>query len=738
MYPPSITSVSPAGGRTGEEFTLTGLRFGPTEELASVTLNGVVCPIVSWSNTQVTCTVPHTTSGTLTLTSKTNNVKDYGAVGSGAVDDTDAIQDAIDDLPTDGSILYFPAGTYKVLAPGAGTYTILSLADTNIKVMGDGIGLSTIKVANACPTHKWVLGPTSGSTDLTGLEICDLTFDHNIANNPITNEPETATWKEFTCGTFVGSDISIHDLEVINASSRNNIVVNTYNDVSQTVTGNNCVIDNIIASGIGDDPNHIAHDASFFYIVMNGYSISNCDLSCDTERLPGGQCAIEAHGTNYTIQNNIITNFKDGINVCGVDIEADDCLVDNNTITGCLRGIDIYSVAYGLHTTGYGLDGLEISNNDINVIIFGDGTDIGFVNRRSGIVVYPGADLDVNDLNIHDNTITVDAIETTSLGFENGDSLGIGGSLGSTVNLSNINVTDNVVTNFPNSGILFDAELDTFSVTGNILTNCGCSLNVGVDDHYRTPIVIRGHTTIDTVDVSDNVFVDNINPTRIVYDVYLRAGTSSTGLTVSGNSYSVVGNGVWVRHIHVHDDNAEPLITETIANFTPPTHLVDTSSAIADTAPSHYLITANGTTAPKDWTFEGAAADAFPGTVLNTQAGIIFTGTQTKSYTFTDTTPYRWYRIDITLNGGHAFVTDVFELVIVRSGNSWTTADGLTWIIGLVPVMTSNVLPVPFVASASDADAGNPAYMIFDKVLDYAHSCQINDVTGWLKIDLGA
>ena len=144
MYAPVITNVTPSTARTGDEITLTGLRFGPTEELASVTLNGIVCPVISWSNTSVTCTVPHATSGTLTLISKTNNVKDYGAVGSGAVDDTDAIQDAIDDLPLGGSILYFPAGTYKVLAPGAGTYTILSLADTNIKVMGDGIGLSTI------------------------------------------------------------------------------------------------------------------------------------------------------------------------------------------------------------------------------------------------------------------------------------------------------------------------------------------------------------------------------------------------------------------------------------------------------------------------------------------------------------------------------------------------------------------------------------------------------------------
>jgi polygalacturonase len=43
--------------------------------------------------------IPQTTSGDLVVKSRTNDVTDYGATDAGIGDDTDDIQDAIDDLP---------------------------------------------------------------------------------------------------------------------------------------------------------------------------------------------------------------------------------------------------------------------------------------------------------------------------------------------------------------------------------------------------------------------------------------------------------------------------------------------------------------------------------------------------------------------------------------------------------------------------------------------------------------
>src|SRR5262245_25590904 len=43
------------------------------------------------------------------------NVKSFGAIGDGEKDDTPAIQRAADAIPTEGGILYFPQGVYRIV-----------------------------------------------------------------------------------------------------------------------------------------------------------------------------------------------------------------------------------------------------------------------------------------------------------------------------------------------------------------------------------------------------------------------------------------------------------------------------------------------------------------------------------------------------------------------------------------------------------------------------------------------
>jgi polygalacturonase len=44
------------------------------------------------------------------------SVREFGAVGDGAADDTRAIQSAINATPPGGGIILFPVGTYRVTA----------------------------------------------------------------------------------------------------------------------------------------------------------------------------------------------------------------------------------------------------------------------------------------------------------------------------------------------------------------------------------------------------------------------------------------------------------------------------------------------------------------------------------------------------------------------------------------------------------------------------------------------
>ena len=45
------------------------------------------------------------------------NIKNFGAVGDGIVDDTLAIQSAIDSIPMSGGLVFLPVGIYKISAP---------------------------------------------------------------------------------------------------------------------------------------------------------------------------------------------------------------------------------------------------------------------------------------------------------------------------------------------------------------------------------------------------------------------------------------------------------------------------------------------------------------------------------------------------------------------------------------------------------------------------------------------
>lgn len=61
------------------------------------------------------------------------NVKDYGAVGNGVADDTAAIQTALNAVPTNGGVVYFPAGNYLITSS-------LSVTVTGTALQGDGFG----------------------------------------------------------------------------------------------------------------------------------------------------------------------------------------------------------------------------------------------------------------------------------------------------------------------------------------------------------------------------------------------------------------------------------------------------------------------------------------------------------------------------------------------------------------------------------------------------------------------
>ena len=98
------------------------------------------------------------------------------------------------------STLYFPEGTYIIESPEDETFSILHFGMGNIKVCGDGAGVSIIKIGDVSPTYDWLFGPDT----VAGFELCNLTIDYNFS--------------ECLVGLYAGTDADIHDIEIINVS----------------------------------------------------------------------------------------------------------------------------------------------------------------------------------------------------------------------------------------------------------------------------------------------------------------------------------------------------------------------------------------------------------------------------------------------------------------------------------------------------------------------------------------
>lgn len=120
-----------------------------------------------------------------------HNVMRYGARGDGATNDTEAIQDAIDDCTTNGGWVYLPAGTYLT-----NTLTL------NSKVFFSGDGKKSI-LKSAAAEPLFTLINDADDTDRWSLRIKGLQLDGNSIG--------TIGLNFYRYSLFRLSDLFIHD-----------------------------------------------------------------------------------------------------------------------------------------------------------------------------------------------------------------------------------------------------------------------------------------------------------------------------------------------------------------------------------------------------------------------------------------------------------------------------------------------------------------------------------------------
>jgi parallel beta-helix repeat protein len=226
------------------------------------------------------------------------------------------------------------------------------------------------------------------------------------------------------------------------------------------------------------------------------------------------------------------------MNITGIyDTASVSNSVSNNTISGALIGIYIWSHSYGAHTSGYGIDGLVIEKNSIriNQASYAGST---FPTATGGITVNPNGDLACRNVKIANNVIVFDTENSVIRGST--ASIGIGWWSTQSQAAENWSVENNRIDNAPVAGIRIAGALIRDSrIVGNIIRNAGSSLDPAIYGGYKLPLFIGGSSR--NLMISNNSISDTFTTTRILYAVALYGTSQSSGIVLCNNTVSVTG-----------------------------------------------------------------------------------------------------------------------------------------------------------------------------------------------------
>jgi hypothetical protein len=495
------------------------------------------------------------------------SVKELGAKGNGIADDTAAIQATL----MRGGDVYLPSGVYRITPrDSARNYTFLHLSG-NTRMHGAGVGVTVLKVADKVGPYDQILLATGDASNLT---IDDLTIDGSIAGNPIASTVEIyAHPREAMHIATKAHGILIERVEFRNMGSLNTIVTGS---PAEEIVIRNCAFRNI-----GKDPNNIPHDHSTIYAHSNRVQILNNTFVSSGPNDPGTNTAIETHSAHSVASGNLIANFVNGMNITGVHYEdSQDNLVTSNVIRGGTNGIFLWSAALAPHNTGFGLNGLIVSNNVIELTQ----TKYGSIETH-GIGLEANANLPVKNVAIMNNVIRFELEESprkvSSPGSNNGISLW---TVSPTLPLEDITIVGNIIENSPAAAIRLTANLKNTVISGNLIRN-PASTKDSPPSGYLSGIASIVHAA-DTLIIRDNVIVDDLPTTRMKYGIFGLSDGPSTNVQWINNVIRVTGSAraAFVSDYGNSGNNIKPLILGVSDSFNPPIYMVQGGSRVNESA----------------------------------------------------------------------------------------------------------------------------------------------------------
>lgn len=333
------------------------------------------------------------------------NVKDFGAVGDGVVDDTSAIQAAITYAQnSNGRVVFFPNGSYK-------TTSELLVSNSGVYLKGEGIGVSKI-IANFGNDNiiRFYKAAALSPSGWGGNGF----FYGGVSDLSLKSTAVTLT---------AGAGITIDNVSEIYIS--NVFIETTYIGISIVDTGV-VRISNVDAANVGLDAYRVNWTPNVLFNSCSGFQASNPVQACFHIISCGGIHITDCISSSYNYA--LLIDPPAGKFVC--DLFVNGCDFDNSQFCGISidesNGGDIYALQFDSSRVGFGAgSGLVINGGD----------NINFSNFQSvknteyGILILSGSHIIFNDCQVLGNSSIGGAYDNVFV--SGGDSISfIGGVVG--------------------------------------------------------------------------------------------------------------------------------------------------------------------------------------------------------------------------------------------------------------------------------------------------------------------
>lgn len=389
------------------------------------------------------------------------SVKDFGAVGNGITDDTDAVQAAI--TAAYGGSLYVPEGVYLVTAvtaidsiyiygegtlkqkPDSGTSQMLLLSGSSKNFSFYGLRFDGNQQGQTVKTGRTLsYGGIGTANEVSSLVVDNCTFVNGCSADIFVRNDSSRTTREL---------VQITRCRFLAGYEATGAETATYISISSPVSY-------LIADNVVDFLGTPAAKGRSGFVIQDGYSQASTDrprgaiVANIFEGVgrggtdPLGCIDLYTYGETITIAGN-------SINRCygrGIAIKADarNIAIDGNTVEGLT---DLLSVS---------ADGAIVCNTSVTTTAGGivnvSGNSI--YNSSSDGVVFTGRDSSgtyfASTVNINGNTVST----CTKRGINVTD-------------IDDITITANAITGATLQSVIIDKVRGVANVVGNTLTNCG-------------------------------------------------------------------------------------------------------------------------------------------------------------------------------------------------------------------------------------------------------------------------